>query len=113
MIQLSSEFEEPSDCLQFAFPPSRAEQQEGLGRLHGSQEGECLLENHHEMRDTHIQSLYGTQHNPGCVWGQVGRRSVRSETRLSTLQEDFPGGPVVETLCFQCRGLQFDPCLGT
>ena len=73
----------------------------------------CLCENHHEMHDTYIQSLYTTQHNPGCTWGQVGRRSVRSETRLSMLQGDFPGSPVVETLCFQCTGLQFDPCLGT
>ena len=22
---------------------------------------------------------------------------------------DFPGGPVVKTLCFQCRGHGFDP----
>ena len=25
---------------------------------------------------------------------------------------DFPGGPVVSTLCFHCRGHGFDPCLG-
>ena len=25
---------------------------------------------------------------------------------------DFPGGPVVKTLCFQCRGLKFNPWLG-
>ena len=32
--------EELSDSLQFAFPPGRAEQQEGLGRLSGSRDGE-------------------------------------------------------------------------
>ena len=26
--------------------------------------------------------------------------------------EDFPGGPVVKTPCFQCRGLGFDPWSG-
>ena len=25
---------------------------------------------------------------------------------------EFPGGPVVRTLCFQCRGHRFDPWLG-
>ena len=25
---------------------------------------------------------------------------------------DFPGGPVVKTLHFHCRGPGFDPCLG-
>ena len=26
--------------------------------------------------------------------------------------KDFPGGPVVKTLCFHCRGLGFNPWLG-
>ena len=26
--------------------------------------------------------------------------------------EDFPGGPLVETSCFQCRGHGFSPWLG-
>ena len=25
---------------------------------------------------------------------------------------DFPGGPVVKTSCFHCRGHMFDPCSG-
>ena len=25
---------------------------------------------------------------------------------------DFPGGPVVKTLCFHCRGRRFDPWSG-
>ena len=25
---------------------------------------------------------------------------------------DFPGGPVIETLCYQCRGPEFDPWSG-
>ena len=25
---------------------------------------------------------------------------------------DFPGSPVVRTLCFHCRGHRFNPCLG-
>ena len=28
------------------------------------------------------------------------------------LDWDFPGGPVVKTLCFHCRGRGFDPWLG-
>ena len=26
--------------------------------------------------------------------------------------EEFPGGPVVKTLCFHCRGPRFNPWLG-
>ncbi len=33
------------------------------------------------------------------------------ETRLS-VGWDFPGGPVVRTLCFYCRGHGFNPWLG-
>ena len=25
---------------------------------------------------------------------------------------DFPGSPMVDTLCFQCRGNEFDPWIG-
>ena len=28
------------------------------------------------------------------------------------LSRDFPGGPVVKTPCFHCRGHWFDPWLG-
>ena len=28
------------------------------------------------------------------------------------LERDFPGGPVVKTLCSQCRGQGFDPWPG-
>ena len=28
------------------------------------------------------------------------------------INRDFPGGPVVKTLCFQCQGHGFDPWLG-
>ena len=28
------------------------------------------------------------------------------------LSYDFPGGPVVKTPCFQCRGHEFNPSLG-
>ena len=28
-------------------------------------------------------------------------------------KEDFPGGPVVKTLCSKCRGLGFNPWSGT
>ena len=31
---------------------------------------------------------------------------------LRTCLGDFPGGPVVRTLCFQCRGCGFDPRMG-
>ena len=30
----------------------------------------------------------------------------------STIPWDFPGGPVIKTLCFQCRGRRFDPWSG-
>ena len=31
---------------------------------------------------------------------------------LKVTKGDFPGGPVVKTPCFQCRGCRFDPRLG-
>ena len=34
------------------------------------------------------------------------------KSEKSMLRRDFPGGPVVKTLCFQCRGHGFDPCWG-
>ena len=33
-------------------------------------------------------------------------------TRHKIYHWDFPGGPVVKVLCFQCRGRGFDPRLG-
>ena len=27
--------------------------------------------------------------------------------------QDFPGSPLIKTLCFQCKGPRFNPCLGT
>ena len=27
------------------------------------------------------------------------------------MMEDFPGSPVVKTLCCQCKGCGFDPCV--
>ena len=29
--------------------------------------------------------------------------------KLFNVHQDFPGSPVVETLCFQCLGHRFDP----
>ena len=37
-------------------------------------------------------------------------REITSMTRLKTTPTgDFPGGPVVRTLGFHCRGYRFDP----
>ena len=34
------------------------------------------------------------------------------DLNLKIPYRDFPGGPLVKTLCFQCRGHRFDPCSG-
>ena len=39
------------------------------------------------------------------------RRTVNYRPQKNTHQ-DFPGGPVVKTLCFHCRGHGFDPWSG-
>ena len=31
---------------------------------------------------------------------------------LNVIHWDFPGSPVVKTLCFQCRGYRFNPWFG-
>ena len=41
--------------------------------------------------------------------GYVGKHGVWSKDR----RRDFPGGPVVKTPCFQCRGTGSIPGLGT
>ena len=38
--------------------------------------------------------------------------SIKVDSRTKSETGDFPGGPVVETLCFHCRGRGFDPWLG-
>ena len=45
-------------------------------------------------------------------------RFDRAEWKLKSIpggkkgMRDFPGGPVVRTLCFHCRGPRFNPWLG-
>ena len=39
--------------------------------------------------------------------------NVCNNCMLKRTQGDFPGSPVVKTLCFQCRGCRFYPDQGT
>ena len=39
-------------------------------------------------------------------------KSEAGKESFKTWLGDFSGGPVVETLCFQCRGCGFDPWSG-
>ena len=34
------------------------------------------------------------------------------DMKVKSVCRDFPGGPAVKTLCFQCRGYGFDPWSG-
>ena len=48
---------------------------------------------------------------------KVSRRAnsktgIRLEMGIETIIRVFPGGPVVKTPCFQCRGRGFDPFSG-
>ena len=40
------------------------------------------------------------------------RSHFKRESYSKTPDRDFPGGPVVKTPCFQCRGRGFDPWSG-
>ena len=40
------------------------------------------------------------------------RENLNGSAVFKPLVEDFPGGPVVKTLCFHCRGHGFDPWSG-
>ena len=43
---------------------------------------------------------------------KVVSRLIRYNTQ-EAMDRDFPGGPVAETICSQCRGPGFDPWSGT
>ena len=43
---------------------------------------------------------------------QEGTAQAMSPRRRESLGWDFPGGPVVKTLCFHCRRRRFDPWSG-
>ena len=40
------------------------------------------------------------------------KRYVHPNVHSNTIYRDFPGGPVVKTLCFHCRGCGFNPWSG-
>lgn len=40
-------------------------------------------------------------------------KKTKNKNKTKNLFLDFPGDPVVKTPPFQCRGNQFDPCLGS
>ena len=66
--------------------------------------------------------------NKGCLWWGPGRSTQGCYSNVFCLDwgasytvehrcykkptADFPGGPVAETLCSQCRGHRFNPWLG-
>ena len=41
-----------------------------------------------------------------------GDEGFKSVSLFNMISWDFPGGPVVKTLCSQCRGPGFDPWSG-
>ena len=45
-------------------------------------------------------------------WVMVGRFFLVQQTDDNNCYGDFPGGPVVKTLGFHCRGHEFDPWSG-
>ena len=55
-------------------------------------------------------------------WNRTGEVGIRGARKIACILfsvplnsfnksgvRDFPGGPMVKTLCFQCRGRGFDP----
>ena len=71
----------------------------------------------HCNRFLHIGELLQMQHKITCQsydWDTEQRFLIhikRCETNRKE-QKDFPGGPVIKTPCFQCRGWKSDPWLG-
>ena len=45
-------------------------------------------------------------------FAQPAPQSYKPIPGNKSLYKNFPGGPMVKTLHFQCRDLRFDPCLG-
>ena len=52
----------------------------------------------------HLQPKSSDEH-------KIAQTKVEPEKRKK--QEDFPGGPVLKTPCFHCRGRGFDPWSGS
>ena len=42
----------------------------------------------------------------------IGYKDPGGKKVKNRKERDFPGGPVVKTPCFQCRGCRFSPCSG-
>ena len=50
-------------------------------------------------------------------WEEAGGKETKCDkplqyTRPKKREVDFPGSPMVKTLCFHCRGPKFNPCSG-
>ena len=67
---------------------------------------------------SHIRSDYWENHSfdytdlsSPCATTRLWSMKEEFELTLNTIR-DFPGGPVVKTLCFHCSGCGFDPRLG-
>ena len=54
-----------------------------------------------------LNTLQLPTYNPFSPWAiNLG---MKMTSKLREKSQDFPGGPVVKTLCSQCRGPRFDP----
>ena len=61
---------------------------------------------------SHIQACSGHAHLPRPQQPRRGHLRGLMVTAKYGLGGDFPGGPVVKTLCFYFRGHRFDPWSG-
>ena len=75
--------------------------------------GVCLKENSHADLNT-WQPPGGGGGGEGTEGKKSGVAFVGEQASLplKTVSRDFPGGPVVKTPCFHCRGHRFHPSLG-
>ena len=64
----------------------------------------CVIWLANEDREEALSILLLKVFNNLLLWYHCPLSQVHSQ--------DFPGGPVVKTPCFQCQGHGFDPCLG-
>ena len=59
------------------------------------------------MKNTQVQVIRFISPQKSLVEGKNKRQGGKSQTR-----KELPGGPVVETPCFHCRGRRFNPRSG-
>ena len=71
-----------------------------------------VVSNSLQPMDLPGSSVHGILQARILEWVAIPFSYIERDIKENHDDGDFPGGPVVKTLCFQCRGCRFDPRSG-